>query len=66
MPKSYHDGKHYRERAEQCRKLAEQFLQAESREKMLKVASDYERLADRADELASVTIRSPDRSASGQ
>jgi hypothetical protein len=63
--KSYRDGKHYRERAEECRNIAEQFLQADPREKMLKVARDYEQLADHADKLAAVTPRT-DRTGSSK
>jgi hypothetical protein len=47
--KSYRDGKHYRERAEECRVIAEILGTSELRKKMLKVAADYEQMADLAD-----------------
>jgi hypothetical protein len=50
--KSYRDGNHYRERAEECRVLAEILVTSELRAKMLNVASDYEQMADSADKLA--------------
>ena len=50
MAKEYHDGKHYRERAEECRVIAEILSTVELREKMLKIADDYERMADAADQ----------------
>jgi hypothetical protein len=49
--KSHHDGKHYRERAEECRILAEILGTGEFRAEMLDVAADYERMADIADKL---------------
>jgi hypothetical protein len=45
MLKSYRDAKHYRERAEECRVLAEILATGELRAKMLKVAADYEEMA---------------------
>jgi len=51
MRKSYRDGKHYRERAEECRVLAELFLEPALRAKMLKVANDYERMGVDADNI---------------
>jgi hypothetical protein len=47
--KSYWDGKHYRERAEECRVVADILATGELRAKMLKVAADYERMADTAE-----------------
>ena len=49
--RSHLDGKHFRARAEECRTIAELFSNPETRAKMLKVAADYERMADSADEL---------------
>jgi hypothetical protein len=42
----------YRERAEQCRIIAETFADCETREAMLRIAADYERLADQFDDAA--------------
>jgi len=50
--KSYRGGKHYRERAEECRVIAEVLRTAELREQMLQVAADYEGMADLADKLS--------------
>ena len=53
MTKNYYgDGKHYRERAEECRTIAEILASVQLRDKMLKIAADYERMADTVDNLA--------------
>ena len=53
MTKNYYgDGKHYRERAE-CRVVAEILACVELRDKMLKIAADYEDMADTVDNLTS-------------
>jgi len=52
MTKNYYgDGKHYRERAEECRVVAEILACVELRDKMLKIATDYEDMADTVDSL---------------
>ena len=51
MTKLYGDSKHYRERAEECRVIAEILATVELRDKMLKIAADYERMAEAADKL---------------
>jgi hypothetical protein len=51
MAQIYRGGKHYRERAEECRVLAEILATVELREQMLTIAADYERMADTADKL---------------
>ena len=51
MGKPSRDGKHYRERAEECRVVAELLVTIELRKKMLDVAADYERMAEAADKL---------------
>jgi hypothetical protein len=51
VTKLYGDSKHYRERAEECRVLAEILATVELRDKMLKIAADYERMAEAADKL---------------
>jgi hypothetical protein len=50
--KSYRDGNHYRERAEECRVIAEILATGELHAKMLNVAAEYEQMADLADEPA--------------
>jgi hypothetical protein len=49
MAKAYRDGKHYRERAEECRAIAEILATVDLREQMQKIADDYERMAVIAD-----------------
>ena len=46
----FDDPKHWRERAEQARALAGQMSDAASKEMMLGIAKDYERLAERAEQ----------------
>jgi hypothetical protein len=48
----FDDQKHWRQRAEEARVLAEQMSDAASREMMLGIAKDYERLAVRAEQRA--------------
>ena len=48
----FDDPKHWRQRTEQARALAEQMSDAASREMMLGIAKDYERLAERAEQRA--------------
>ena len=50
MPPSYiNHPEHWRDRAEEARKLAEQIEDADSKAAMLRIAKDYERLAERAE-----------------
>jgi hypothetical protein len=51
LEKSYGDGNHYRERAKECRVLAEILGTGEFRAEMLDIAADFERMADIADKL---------------
>jgi hypothetical protein len=44
------DPRHWRERAERTRDKAEQFNMANSRDRLLKIAEEYDRLAERAAE----------------
>jgi hypothetical protein len=48
----FDDPKHWLQRAEQARALAEQMSDAASKEMMLGIAKDYERLALRAEQHA--------------
>jgi hypothetical protein len=41
----------WRERAEECRTLADSFADENTRMSMLKVAAEYERMADKAEQL---------------
>jgi hypothetical protein len=51
MPASFiNDPKHWRDRAEQMRTLAEAMKDQISREMVLRIAQDYEKLAQRAAE----------------
>ena len=45
-----HDPRQWRERAEEARVLAEQMADAETKAIMLKIAEDYEKLAQRAEQ----------------
>ena len=60
MAKRYRDGRHYRSRAKECRRLAEQMPASEARQKMLYVAADYERMAENLDrDVGEVDKRTP-------
>jgi hypothetical protein len=48
----FDDPKHWRQRAEQARALAEQMSDLASREMMLGIVKDYEQLAERAEQRA--------------
>ena len=49
MPASFiNDPAHWRQRAEEARSVAEQMTEPQSKEAMLRIAKDYERLAERA------------------
>ena len=48
MPKSFDDAGHWRRRAEDARAHADQMNDEKSREMMLGIAVDYDRLAERA------------------
>ena len=53
MRNGYIDGKYYRARAEECRTIAETYLDADARKVMLRIASDYQRMAECTDQLES-------------
>jgi len=51
MTKVLNDAKHWRDRADRTRAKAEPFwVSTAEKERMLRIASEYERLADRAEE----------------
>ena len=47
------DGERLRARAEECRAIADKLHGAETRDRMLRVAADYERMAANADRFQS-------------
>ena len=51
MRKTYLDGQPFRARADECRTKADLSYEIRARERMLKLAANYERVADAADEL---------------
>ena len=52
------DPKHWRHRAAEARVMAESLTDPEAKQQMLKVAADYEKLADRAEERSTGVSRS--------
>ena len=51
MPASFiNDPAHWRRRAEEARTIAEQMSDLQSKDSMLRIAKDYERLAKRAEQ----------------
>jgi len=51
MPASFiNDPEHWRRRAEETRTIAEQMSDLQSKDAMLRIAKDYERLAERAEQ----------------
>jgi hypothetical protein len=53
MPASFiNDPEHWRQRAGEARSVAEQMNEPQSKEAMLRIAKDYERLAERAEQRA--------------
>jgi hypothetical protein len=49
-PSIIHDPQHWRQRAEEARAIADQLNNPQSKEAMLRIAKDYERLAARAEQ----------------
>ncbi len=45
-----HDGRAWRARAEECRAIADTFQNPQTRAQMYRMAEDYERMAERAEE----------------
>jgi hypothetical protein len=52
MRRGYVDAEHFRASAEECRTKAELFYDSSVRERMLRLAANYERMADRAEQLS--------------
>jgi hypothetical protein len=53
MPASFiNDPGHWRQRAEEARRIADQMNDSQSKDAMLRIAKDYERLAERAEQRA--------------
>jgi hypothetical protein len=50
--RSIDDPKHWHERATEMRALAEEFIDDGAKQTMLRLASDYDKLGDRAEERA--------------
>jgi hypothetical protein len=50
------DGKHYRARAKECRVVAEILATVELHEKMLRIAAEYDRMAEAADNLNDFSV----------
>lgn len=48
--KLLNDAKHWRDRAEEIRSAADDYRSFAAREQMLRLADDYDKLAERADE----------------
>jgi hypothetical protein len=58
MPASFiNDPEHWRQRADEARSVAEQMNEPQSKEAMLRIAKDYERLAERAEQRAKGSSR---------
>jgi len=59
MPASFiNDPEHWRHRADEARSIAEQMSDSPSKEAMLRIANDYERLAERAEQRAKGSVQS--------
>jgi hypothetical protein len=56
MPKSFDDAEHWRRRAEEACAHAGQMNDEQSREMMLGIALDYDRLAARAEERSKTVV----------
>jgi hypothetical protein len=55
LPLAVGGSEHWRKRAEEARRLAEQIADADAKEAMLEVAKSYERIAARAEAMAAAS-----------
>ena len=53
------DAKHWRDRAAEMRLLSDEIKDLEAQRMMLKLANDYDKLADRAEDLAARDVPGP-------
>ena len=59
MPNSFiNDPEHWRQRAEEARAIADSLNDSQSKEAMLRIAKDYEHLAERAERRAKGSLQS--------
>lgn len=54
------DSQYLRARGEECRALAESFAEAETRATLLRIADDYDRMAERIDRNTNISLTSDD------
>jgi hypothetical protein len=66
VPTVINDAKHWRDRAQEARLLAAQIANAVFKEAMLRIATDYDRLAQRAEERAKERLNLSHRSSTAR
>jgi hypothetical protein len=61
MPQAHYinDPGHWRDRADEMRALAQDVKDEQARETMLRLAKDYDRLAERADKRSDGSLKAP-------
>jgi hypothetical protein len=60
MPLLFNDPAHWRQRAAEARTIADQMTDPEGKRRMLEVAENYNRIADRAEERVRQTLSKED------